>query len=212
MINKRVKGGLFMNKNNRKFLAVGIACMFVFMLGLQVVSAEIILKDDGTWTTSEGKEASGVHGKLEDSAPKWLFSTVQFFKLGVTWADFIIAMAVILMVFAAAFDILGFTAFEKDWVKYSIAGAVAIVFGVTGGVGAFAVGIMKLAGGSIMIATGASIVVAAFFFFLGSFFKSKRKVFKAKTVAKEAEGGFEKSAAAVTGTAKLADAAAEAAE
>jgi len=190
-----------MNKNTKKFLALGVLCMFMFMLVAPLVSA---------WTLSTDKEPTGVNAPIEN--PTWLFSTVEFFKLGVTWADFIVAMAIILMVFAAAYDILGFTNFETDWVKYLIAGAVAVVFGVTGGVGAFAVGMMKLAGGSILMATTFSIVAAAIFFFLGSFLKSKRKVWKAKTTAKTAKGGFKKAAAGVKGTAEITDAAAKAAE
>jgi len=187
-----------MNKNTKKYLALSVTCMFVFMLSLSAVSA---------WTFSTDDKSTGVNAPIEN--PEWLLSGQKFFGLGESWADFIVAIAVILMVFAAAYDILGFTAFEKDWVKYSIAGAVAVVFGVTGGVGAFAVGIMKLAGGSIMLATGFSIVAAAFFFFLGSFFKSKRKVFAAKKTVKEAGAGFDKAAEGVKGAAKLTDAAAK---
>ena len=189
-----------MNKNMRKILAFSVMFMFVLMLSLSVVSA---------WTITSSGDTAGVNAPIEN--PDWLFSTVQFFGLGVTWADFIVAMAIILMIFAAAYDILGFTNFETDWVKYSIAGAVAVVFGVTGGVGKFAIGMMKLAGGSILMATTFSIVAAALFFFLGSFLKSKRKVWKAKTVAREAEGGFEKTSAAVEGLGKVTDAAANAA-
>ncbi|MBU2576369.1 MAG: hypothetical protein KKF50_01470 [Nanoarchaeota archaeon] len=191
-----------MNKNTKRILALSVMFMFVFMFALQVVSAV-------TWTITSSEDTAGVNAAIEN--PAWLFSTVKFFGLGVTWADFIVAMAIILMIFAATFDILGFTAFEKDWVKYLIAGAVAVVFGVTGGVGKFAVGMMKLAGGSVLMATTFSIVAAAVFFFLGSFLKSKRKVWAAKTTAEEAKGGFAKVDVAVEGLGGVADSAQKAA-
>lgn len=186
-----------MNKNTRKILALSVMFIFVFMFALQVVSAV-------TWTISTDKEPTGVNAPIEN--PEWLFSTVQFFGLGETWADIIVAVAIIVMIFAAAFDILSFTAFETAWVKYSIAGAVAVVFGVTGGVGKFAVWMMKLAGGSIMVATIGAIIAAALFFFLGSVLKSKRKVWKAKEDVTTAKGGFAKVAGAVEGLGKVSDA------
>jgi hypothetical protein len=190
-----------MKKEIGKKVLASTLGFFVFVFAINLVAA---------WTISVGTEASGAGVNQPISNPQWLLSTVQFFNLGITWADFIVAMAVILMIFAAAYDILLFTSFESQWVKFIIAGSIAAIFGVTGGVGAFAVWMGKAMGGSVMLATGASVVIAAIFFVIAGFFKARLKVVKAKEKALEAEGGFAKAAAGVKGLAGVTDTAAKA--
>ena len=177
-----------------KVLARSVLGLFVFLFAIQFVAA---------WTLSGGETSTaGVNQKI--SNPEWLFSTVQFFDLGETWADVIVALAVALIIFAAAFDILEFTAFESPWVKYTIAGAIAAVFGVTGGVGFFAVGMVKLMGDSILIATFVAIVIAILFFIGGTWAKGKMKKAKYKEKSEELEGLYDIAAQAKAGDIKAA--------
>ena len=200
MITKGMKGG-YMEKNKKRFLVFGVLAMFMFMFAVQFVMAA----EGDKFIEKEG----GDHEKIEN--PEWLLSTMQFFNLGETWADMIVAVAILLMVFAATFDIMGFTAFENDWVKYLIAGSIAAVTAVMGWVNTWAGWMMGLAGGSVALATTISIIVAAFFFIVGSFWKSNTKAWKAKNVATESIGGFTKSAAGIKGMVQQTEAAAAAA-
>jgi hypothetical protein len=173
-----------------KVLARSVLGLFVFLFAIQFVAA---------WTNAD-KASSDAGVNQPISNPTWLLSTVQFFDLGETWADMIVALAIALIIFAAAFDILEFTAFESAWVKYTIAGAIAAVFGVTGGIGYFAVGMVKLMGDSILIATFVAIVIAIFFFIGGSWAKGKMKKMKYKAQSEELEGLMELAATADAGS------------
>ena len=188
-----------MKKEMKKKVLAGVLGLFVFLFAIQFVAA---------WTLSVGETSTaGVNQPIQN--PEWLLGTVQFFNLGNTWADLIVALAVILMIFAATYDILLFTAFESSWVKYIISGSVALIFGVTGGIGAFAVFMGRLMGGSVMLATFVSIGIAIVFFVIAGVFKARLKVIMAKQKAVEAEGGFAKVEAAIKGLTKATDAAAK---
>jgi hypothetical protein len=164
-----------MNKDTKKFFVVGIACMFIFMLSLQVVAAR-------NWTVSTDADGNqrggGVHTRVDTD--HWLFDTIQFLDLGQSWADFIVAMAIMIIVFAATFDVLNLTAFSTGWVKYVISAGIAVVFAVTGGIGWFSLWIVKLAGGSVIIATFVTIVIGAGLLIMGTFLKGKAMKMKAK--------------------------------
>ena len=163
-----------MNKNTRKILALSVMFMFVFMFSLQIVSA---------WTISMGTDGAqkegGIHNKIDNV--HWLFSTIEFLDLGTSWADVIVAVAIMIIVFAAAFDILNLTAFSTGWVKYVISVGVAVVFAVTGGIGWFSLWMVKLAGGSVLIATFITIVIGAFLLFMGTIAKDKLSRVKTKS-------------------------------
>lgn len=160
---------------------LGVLAMFMFMFAMQFVMAS---------------SGTGVAAPVETG---WITSFMNFLNLGTTWADLIVALAIIVMIFAAAYDIMGFTAFEQDWVKYSIAGAIAVVTAVLGGVNAFAGWMMKIAGDSIVIATTIVIITAVVFFVLGSFMKGKIRHLKAKGDVVEAEDAFKLAAKASAG-------------
>jgi len=190
-----------MNKNTRKILALSLMLMFVFMLSLSVVSAwSVSVDSDG------GQKEGGVHEKMDTS--HWLFGVKEFFNFGETWADVIVAAAIILIIFGATFDILNLTAFSTGWVKYVISVGVAVAFAVTGAIGAFAVGMVKITGGSVMIATFVAIFIGAGLLIMGTFMKGKLMKIKSKTDADKITAAARKTIA--VDVAKIAEANAKA--
>ena len=205
-----------MKNNTKKILVFSVLGMFMLMFAAQmIVAAEendefIMVNSEGNfWTISNGK-SGGVHQPIEN--PDWLKNTTQFLGFGESWADLIIALAVILIIFSAAYDILAFTAFETEWVKYVIAGGIAIAFGLLGGIGWFAKFMVNIAGGSVMIATIIAIVLGILFFIGGTWFKGKMMSSKYKTQAQIAEGAYELAKVSTVGKIKEAKAAAKAAK
>jgi hypothetical protein len=172
-----LKGG-YMNKNTRKILALSIMSMFVFMLSVQVVSAAY----GEPWTVSKNADGTTKNGVIHQpiNNDHWLFSTIQFLGLGASWADFIVALAITLIIFAAAFDILNLTAFSTTWVKASISVGIAVVFGVTGGLGWFSFWAVKLAGGSVIIATFVAIILGAVTLVVGTKLKGQMRHIKTR--------------------------------
>jgi len=153
---------LIMDKNIKKVLALSVVAVFVLMFALQVVSAA------SGYATKRG---------VDDliTRPHWLVSLISFLGLGDTWALVVISIAVLVIIFAAAYGILEFTTFENSWVKLLIAAGIAVITGAVNGV-TFIVGVlMAFAGGSIAIATVVAIGIAIVFFVMGSFFKGKMK-------------------------------------
>ena len=153
--------------------------------------------------------AAGVNNQITD--PKWLVDIINFFGLGETWSRFIVSIAVLVMIFAAAYDILAFTAFESRWVKGMIAGGIAVVAAVSRGVTALGALLMALTGGSIVLATFIAIGIAIVFFIIATFFKGRMKAFKYKQDAIEAEGAYALAAAGTAGNVTNAKAALKAA-
>ncbi len=193
MFDERMKGGIkYMGKNIKRFLMLGVLAMFMFMFTMQLVVAA---------------KGTGVAAPVETD---WITAFMDFLNLGTTWADLIVALAVLVMIFAAAYDIMGFTAFESDWVKYSIAGAIAVVTAVLGGVNAFAGVMMKIAGESIVVATTIVIIIAVVFFVGGSFFKGKMKRLRYKAKSEDVAGLMDLAAEAKAGDIKAAKKALEA--
>ena len=190
-----------MKKNMKKFLVLSVLSMFVFMFALQVVSAaeskDATTFKWGDWTVSKNKEPVGIHAPVEE--PTWLAKTIKFFGFGKTWADFIVALAIVLMVFAATFDVLNLTAFSTGWVKYLISIGVAAAFGVSGGVGAFAVWMVLFTGGSVMIATFVVIVMGAGLLIFGTFLKGKMMKLKSRQEAGQVRGAMALHGAKVAG-------------
>jgi hypothetical protein len=168
-----------MNKKYLSFFLLGLFAFSVF--GVGIVSAQ----------------ERGVDRQV--TSPKWFVNFINFFGLGEVWSQVIVSIAILAMIFAAAYGILEFTAFETEWVKYVIAGAIAATTAAVRGVAAISGVLMALAGGSIIIATFASIVVAAFFFFLSSVAKSKMKRRRYQMQAEEVEGLSEMAGAAAAG-------------
>ena len=181
-----------MKKNIKKRLVYGFVGLFVLMFALQFVAAGGVTVDSAV------------------TDPQWVVDIMTFLKFGATWADLIIGLAILVMVFAATFDILGFTAFESDWVKYSIAGAISLVTAALGWVNTFAGFMIGIAGGSVVFATTIVIMFAALFFVIGSFAKGKMKALELKQTGEEAKGGYELAKIAALGHAKEAKAMGEA--
>ena len=200
-----------MNKNMKKVLVVGVLGMFVLMFVASLVSAPPVVStsDNGGWTISIGK-TGGVHQPIEN--PEWLFSAQEFFGLGETWADMIIALSVVLIIFAASFDIIGLTSFGTDWVKYLISGGIAVAFGVSGGVGLFAVTMVKITGGSVMIGTFVTIIIGVGLLISGTWIKGRLSRLKSKQTAEEVKGAMKVAAATNAGDVAKGYAAAKAAE
>jgi len=187
--------------------------MFMFVFTISLIGAEEVLivqrgdlvgmSTDGgkTWTisqTSTGEQKTGgVHKVVE--RPTWLLGTMEFFDWGITWADLIVSLAILMMLFAAVYDILSFTAFEKEWVKYLIAIGVALITSVVGLSKTVAVFVMGLIGNSVILGTGLIIGIALLFFVLGSIAKGRMKVFQAKREAMKAKAGYVRAANAIGG-------------
>lgn len=165
----------------------------VFLFAVLISFAVPVMADgeeDGSSTNGGGngeeKTFVGVNGLITE--PEWLVNVLKFFGFGTTWADLIVSIAVLAMIFAAAFDVLTFTAFETKWVKYVIATAIALVASVSGGTKAVAAFFMRVAAGSVAFATGIAIIVAILFFVVGGFIKGKVKSKQYKLKADEARG------------------------
>ena len=195
----KMKGG-YMKKNTKKFLALSVLGMFMLMFAMQFVAAE-----DGIVETTPGVSAV-------ITEPAWLVAFINFMGFGQSWSTLIASLAVLMMIFAAAYDILAFSAFESKWVKYGIAGGIAVITAVSRGVTLIVAGFMAIAGGSVAIATTIAIFLAIGFFIIGTFFKGKMKGLKYKAKAEAAEGAFEMAKAKVVGDVKTAKAAADAAK
>jgi len=160
-------------KNTKKILAFSFLGIFMLMFAMQFVSAV---------------EPAGFDKTITE--PTWLVAIINFFGFGETWSTVIVSLAVLLMIFAATFDVLSFTAFETPWVKYLIAIGISLVAAVSRGVTVIVVALMGVAAGSVGIATTLAIIVAAAFFFVGSFFKSRMKAHGYRQTAREARDAF----------------------
>lgn len=158
----------------KKVMKVGFLLVFLFMFATTFVMAASV--DDVI------------------ANPNWLVGFINFLKLGTsdnigaTWADFIVALAVLLLVFAVVFEVLSFTAFETPWVKYSVAVAVAVLTAIFGGINWFAEWMLIITGDFAILAVGIVIVVALAFFIGGSFFKGRMKAMGYKSKSDEVEG------------------------
>jgi len=169
-----------MNKNMRKYIALSVMFMFMFMLAAPFVMGDAAADAAAAQAAAD----AGINSAI--TQPVWLVSTIKFMGFGSTWADFIVALAVLAMIFVAAYDILAFTAFQSTWVKVVIALAVAAITGAARGIVLISKTLMAIAGGSVAFATGIAIIVAVVFFIAGSFLKGKMKVLKYKEKGEEA--------------------------
>ena len=154
---------------------------------------------------------AGIYGTIEGEGifTNFIKGLASFFGWENTWATVITSIAVLVMVYAAAYDILGFTAFDGKYTKIAIALGIALILAVTRGVTAITVFFMALAGGSVVIATIIAIGFAIVFFVIGSFWKGKMMVWKAKGDAATAKGGYVRAANAIGGLNEIDDAAAK---
>ena len=177
-------------KGNNRILALMVLGLFVFMFAFAAAQAV----DDGK---------AGMGGTLSaDNTPGWLFGLVQFFGLGETWGQVIAAIAVLLIVFAAAYDIVGFTAIETPWVRYVIAIGIALIAAVSRGIIIASNWLLDLVAGSVILAVVIALVIAVVFFVVGGWFKGLRKVRKARAQAKIAEAGYTLASTAKVGNVK----------
>ena len=183
-------------KYNSKRIAFVFVGIFVLMFSIQFVAA------------AEGDNA-GVYGQIEGDGKitEFIVSLVNFFGWENTWASFITAIAVLVMVYAAAYDILEFTAFENKYTKMAIALGIALVVAVSRGVTVITAFFLSIAGGSVAIATVIAIALAVVFFVIGTIFKGRLKIFKAKGKALDAEAGAIDAASGVTVSKRMAEAA-----
>ena len=199
-LDTRVKGG-YMEKNTKKFLALSVLGMFMLMFAMQFVAAE-----DGVATSP------GVSATISEADYPIIYWFIHFMGFGETWSTLIASLAVLVMIFAAAYDILEFSAFESDWVKYGIAGGIAVITAVSRGITLIVAGLMAIAGGSVALATVIAIVMAAVFFVGGSWAKGRMKKLKYKSQSEEVEGLMDLAATAKAGDVKSAKAVLEAAK
>ena len=113
----------------------------------------------------------------------WLKSIADFLNLGTTWAQVIISIAVLAIIFSALYDILEFTAFESKWVKTIIALSIALITAVSGGLILIAGAIFQLVGGATVLGIAIVIVAAIVFFVIASFLTGKVKILVARRKA-----------------------------
>ncbi|MFH1802869.1 MAG: hypothetical protein ABH864_05485 [archaeon] len=187
----------------------GVYSLLLLMVVVPLLAGGILAADgDG----GDAGDAGSAGVNQEITSPEWVVAVIKFLGLGRTWAMFIVSIAVLLMVFAATYDILAFTAFSTDWVKYLIAAGVALVVAVTRGVTVLAGLLMTLVGGSIIIGTFVSVILAVILFVISGWFKGKAIKWKAHADAEKARGGFELAQVATAGEIGTAKAAAAAAE
>ena len=169
-----------MNKNTRKILALSVMCMFVFMFAAPFVMAQedtegsdsVSIKADGT------RKEGGVHKDIPTD--HWMFGTLDFFNLGRTWADVIVAAAVLLIVFGATFDITGFTTLSTLWVRYLISIGIAAAFAVMGAINVVTIWFVGFVGGSVIFATIVALLIGSLTLIGGTWLKGKAIKAKAR--------------------------------
>ena len=169
-----------MKNNTKKILALSVMCMFVFMFAAPFVIAQegneggdsVSFKPDGT------RREGGVHKDIDTT--HWMFGTLDFLNLGRTWADVIVAAAVLLIVFGASFDILGLTTISTPWVKYLIAIGISAAFAVMGAINAITIWFVGFVGGSIIVATIIAILIGSLTLIGGTWLKGKAIKAKAR--------------------------------
>ena len=167
------------NNNTKRILVLSIMCMFAFAFAMPLVMAADADGEDSVSFKADGsRKSGGVHEDIDTS--HWIFGTVQFFSLGRTWADIIVAVAVLLIVFGAAFDILGFTTLSTPWVKYLISFGIAAAFAVMGAISAVTIWLVGLVGGSIFVATIIAIIFGSLTLIGGTWLKGKAIKAKAR--------------------------------
>lgn len=144
---------------NKKLMSL----TFLFMMGILFLSSGVL--------------AFKVNDTISTTSPVYPFT--DFFNLGTTWALVIGAICIIAMIYVAAYDILGFTAFDKWWVKAIISGGIALITAVTSlplGITTWLFGIMGIGiTGTILVVIGIAVV----FFIIASFFTGWAKTWKA---------------------------------
>ncbi len=62
----------------------------------------------------------------------WIFNGVGSGAKSISWAELIVFIITTLIIFIFSLEILEFTSFETDWVKYIIAGGITVIFGILG--------------------------------------------------------------------------------
>lgn len=208
-----MKGGMIMNKNMKKVLALSVIGMFVLMFAFSFVAAQAVPAGQTVGVSSPSSDNPPLSGLQEEIiGPQWFVTAIRFLGLGSTWALVIGSIAVLIMVFAAVYEILGFSAFETTWVRVSIAAGVAVIAGVARGITQVVRLLMGIAGGSAAIATVIAIGGAIVFFVIGSFAKGRMKSFKNRETASKAEDAFAIASKTTVGHVKEAKAAAKALE
>jgi len=188
--------------NTKKVLSFVMLGLLLFSFAMPLVIAEETVKLGELDVSVPGSVAAdGALGEplTGSSAPLFVLNAIEFFNLGTTWGDVIVSLVLIAVIFAAAWDILAFTAFETEWVKYTIAGGIALVVIATGVINTFSRWVIALAGGSVAFATLGAICVGIFFFILGTVAKGRMKLFKAKGEAMEAKAGYVRAGNAIGG-------------
>ena len=116
----------------------------------------------------------------------------------VSWGELIVFCLVVLIIFIISLEILEFTAFETNWVKYVIAGGIAILLAITGTIYKLT-NLFHALVGNLAHIVGGVLVVLIFVFVLKPILdniKNRKKVLKAK------ELGI-KSGAALKGLSKI---------
>jgi len=91
---------------------------------------------------SESKSA--LMGGIDEGTPDLLDQTVNLPKEfefiywivrgseTISWAELIVFLLILFVIFLGGLEILSYTSFETDWVKYLISGSIAVVASITG--------------------------------------------------------------------------------
>jgi len=187
--------------NWKKF---GVYSILLLVLAIPLIASVL------AQTTSPGDAARAVGDAATRGLdqpidqPVWFVELLNFLGIEKTWALVIVSVAILVMIFAAAYGILEFTAFENKMVIGAIAAAIAVVAAVSRGVMALSALFMAIAGGSVVIGTMIAIGVAIVFFIGASYFKGRMKMHQAKISADEAKAGAIMAGAAAEGLGDIA--------
>ena len=176
--------------NNKKIISYFLLSLVTFQI---IISASLV--------------AAQTASKSVVTEPTWVVNIAKFLGFvnasnEVTWAIIIASLAVLAIIFAATYDILGFTAFESIWVKYVISAGIALIVAVADGITFLTAFIMGIAGGSIAIGTTLAIILAIVFFIASTFLKGLQKTRRSREQALNARGAYTLAAEAKSAEAK----------
>ena len=116
------------------FLVIGLS-LILFLSGL--VSANIAEKvEDLKERIADGYEAGSNFGAINrpvsvNTGWNWVDNTLEgfinFFRFGETWQDVFISIIILIIIFAATYDILLFSAFQTNKVKLILSIGISLI-------------------------------------------------------------------------------------
>jgi hypothetical protein len=101
----------------------------VFIVALLALAALLIFFNHPTGNTISGNVNLVGNSVLDNPAPAWVASVTSFLGVGETWKQVIIGIIIMLIIFAALYDMIELTSIiTNNWVIAIIAAGLAIIF------------------------------------------------------------------------------------